>query len=165
MIVCAHGEVSEYCEKHNMVIAGTYVGRIEDYEGIWPILVTDAEMDVNRFFELKLEMLRRGVELVSTRYQSDKLSSFVAYVAARHKPKHGGRARFGFRRVGKEQILTDEGKRVVERIFALRDEGYTYKQITEDEDVRHPDGRKLSTSTVQQILKNRERYERDGQKS
>lgn len=164
MVVCAHGEVTEFCENNNMVIAGSYVGDIEDYAGMWPVLVTDEDMDENSFFELKLRMLRRGVELVSTRYHSDKLSSFVSYVAERHKPKHGGRARFGFRRVGNDQILTEGGLRVAMRIFELRDKGYTLKEISADEAVHHPDGRTLSTSTIQQVLKNRKRYE-DGSKS
>lgn len=159
MIVCAHGDVSEYCKKHDMVIGDCYIGYIEDYNGACPVLVTDEELGENRFYELKLSLFRRGVELVSTRYDDENMASFISYLALRKKQKHGGRIKFGFRRDGGRLVLTDEGRAVTQRIFELRDKGYTLKLIKEDPDVHHPDGRSLSLSTVQQILKNRGDYE------
>lgn len=159
MIVCAHGDVSEYCEKHGMIVGDSYVGKLEEYNGACPVLVTDEELGENRFYELKLWLFRRGVELVSTRYDDANVTSFVSYMALQKKMKHGGRTRFGFRRVGGEMVLTDEGRAVTQRIFKLRDMGFTLKAITEDPEVHHPDGRKMSMSTAQQILKNRGKYE------
>lgn len=159
MIVCAHGDVSKYCETHDMIIGDTYIGKIEDYNGACPVLVTDEELGENRFYELVLLLFRRGVNLVSTRYGDEKVSSFVSYMALQKKLKHGGRMKFGFHRVGGNVVLTEEGRAVVARIFELRDAGYTLKRITEDENVHYPDGRELSVSTVQQILKNRRNYE------
>lgn len=74
------------------------------------------------------------------------------------KPKHGGRLPFGFRTVGSEKVLTDEGRAVLERIVELRKSGYTYREIQEDEGVHHLNGKKMSISTIQYILMNIERY-------
>jgi hypothetical protein len=142
-----------------MIIGDCYIGKIEDYKGACPVLVTDEELGENRFYELKLSLFRRGVELVSTRYEDEKVTAFISHMAMLHKLKHGGRLKFGFRREGNKVVLTDEGRAVVTRIFELRDVGYTLNEISKDESVHHPDGRKLSVSTVQQILKNRGKYE------
>ena len=159
MIVCAHGEVTEYCEQHDMVIGDCYIGKIEDYKGACPVLVTDEALGENRFYELKLLLFRRGVELVSTRYADEKVTSFISHMALLQKAKRGGRMKFGFRRVGGKAVLTEEGRAVAQRIFELREAGFTLKQISEDKDIHHPGGRRMSTSTVQQILKNRRNYE------
>jgi hypothetical protein len=49
---------------------------------------------------------------------------------------------------------------VARRVIEMRDLGYTLRQIRDDEDVYHTDGKKLATSTIQQIIRNREKYER-----
>jgi hypothetical protein len=58
--------------------------------------------------------------------------------------------------------LREDGRAVVKRVLELRDKGFVYRQIKEDPGVHHPDGRSLSISTIQIIIKNREIYEREG---
>ena len=156
MIVCAHGEVSEFCEKSGMTIYEHYTGDLESYEGTCPVIVTDREMTKNEYYYLKMKLLRRRIELVSINHCDKDLSEFVAYLNQRQrKEKHGGRLPFGFTSTG-----VDEKKMaVVRRILELRDAGYTYKQIQKDPDVHHGDGRELSISTIQVILGNRSKYE------
>lgn len=164
MFVCAHGDVTEFCLEHDMVVIETHEGNIEDYRGFMcPILVTDQDMSENEYHFLKGKMLARGVELVSTHYKdSGCLADFVKYSAARdaeeRKARYGGRHMFGFGSDG----LRPDGRAVVKRILELRDAGYVYRQIKADPGVHHPDGRSLSISTIQIIIKNREIYEREG---
>jgi hypothetical protein len=49
---------------------------------------------------------------------------------------------------------------VARRIIALRDAGCTMKEIRDKDGVCHPDGRKLAVSTIQQIIKNRDKYKK-----
>ena len=49
---------------------------------------------------------------------------------------------------------------VARRVIEMRDAGYTLREIRESEDVYHTDGKKLAISTIQQIISNRETYER-----
>jgi intein-encoded DNA endonuclease-like protein len=58
--------------------------------------------------------------------------------------------------------MHEEGREVVRRILELRDSGCAYREIREDAGVHHRDGRKLSISTIQIIVKNREEYEKEG---
>ena len=52
------------------------------------------------------------------------------------------------------------GKKTAEKlIIELKDKGYTLRRIQEDSRVVHTDGRKLSISTIQLIVKNRKDYE------
>ena len=44
------------------------------------------------------------------------------------------------------------------RIIEMRDAGITLRGIQEDKGVHHPDGRKISVSTIQQIINNRDIY-------
>ena len=44
---------------------------------------------------------------------------------------------------------------VVERIYELHDAGKKLREIAEDERVSYLDGRKMSVSTIQMIIKNR----------
>lgn len=150
MIVCAHGEVSEYCKNNGMVICDQHIGSIEEYQGVCRVLVTDAVMGENEFYALKLKMLKRGVELISTNYSDAAMSEFVSYLAMQKRGGSGGRRKFGD---GSEAEMA-----VVRRIFELRDAGRTLKVISEDPEVRYLDGRKMSTSTIQVILKNRGKY-------
>lgn len=159
MLVYAHGNVSEFCKNNDMVIVGTYDGEIENYSGLCSVLVTDAEMGKYEYYYLKGKLLARGVELVSTRHKdSDDLSDFVLYSVQNRRPKSGGRYRFGFGAAG----ILPEGRVVVKRILELRDAGHTYRKIQEDPGVHHLDGRKLSISTIQIIIKNRQIYEEKG---
>lgn len=150
MIVCAHGEVSEYCKNHGMTICAEHIGAIEEYEGICRVLVTDQKMGENEFYALKLAMLRRGVELISVHYGDSTIDEFVAFMAHQKQPLSPGRRKFGDK--------SPEEMAVVRRIFALRDGGYTLKEISEDEQVHHLDGRRMTVSSIQGILRNRDKY-------
>lgn len=156
MIVCVHGSVDEYCQNHDMVIAGRYEGEIEKYQGVCPVLVTDQELLEHEYYFLKGQMFARGVELISTRYTDAKLN---VYTAKQKTKKTGGRQMFGLYTLGGKVYARPESMAVVDRILSLRDEGKTLREISRDERVHHPDGRKLSTSTIQVILNNREKYE------
>ena len=150
MIVCAHGEVSEYCEKRDMIIIERYTGEIENYGGVCRVLVTDQEMSAGEYYYLKGKMLAQGVELVSTRYVDTENLSYDVVQEVYEKRPVQGRKKFGER--------SEAEKVVLDRIFELHDRGYTLRKISEDEKVGYPDGRKMSISTIQVILKNREKY-------
>lgn len=150
MIVCAHGEVSEYCKNNGMVICDQHIGSIEEYQGICRVLVTDAEMSENEFYALKLKMLKRGVELISVDYSDEAMSEFVSYLAMQNRGGDRGRRKFGDR--------SEAERAVVRRIFELRDSGYTMRAISNDPGVHYLDGRKIPISTIQVILNNREKY-------
>lgn len=161
MIVCAHGDVSRFCNEHNMIIADRHTGDIESYMGICKVLVTDKDMSEQEYYFLKGKMFARGVELVSVKHRDDEnLSVFVTYSARRKKT--GGRVPFGFCWNNDVVVLSDFGRTVVRRILELRDAGYSYRQIQEDEGVHHLGGKKLSASTIQVIVKNRKKYEQEG---
>lgn len=164
MIVCAHGNVSDYCKEHDMLIREQYSGDIEKYSGDCVVIVTDQEMTKNEFYYLKAQMLRRGIEVVSTRHCSRTLSEFVAYQHSRESNKHheksGGRQIFGYYSENGVVHEHPEALKVVKLIIGLRDLGLSYREISESDGVRHPDGRKMGVSTIQAIIKNRNRYER-----
>lgn len=160
MIVCANGNVAGYCKQRNMVICEQYDGNLEDYRGSCAVLVTDREMTRNEYYYIKSKLLGRGVELVSTRHNDDaEMTDFLAYMAQRRKQIYGGRQMFGFYRKNGVVLPREESMVVVRRIFELKDLGYTLRRIREDKGVHHPDGRQLSISTIQQIIKNRDKYE------
>lgn len=160
MIVCGHGDVTEYCKEHDMTVCEVWGGDVEDYNGHCCVLVTDQEMSENEYYYIKGKMLGRGIELISTRYKDDKLlTEFLAYQADRRKEKYGGRQPFGYRKVGNEIREIPEMMDVARKIIMLKDKGKTLRQIHECEEIHHPDGRKISVSTIQQIIKNRDKYE------
>lgn len=164
MNVVVHENSEKYCEERGWRIVGRYEDDLEAYDWRTPVIVTGQPMDKRRYYYLKLSLMRRGYELISTQHNDEALEDFLAYVneqeQKKRKKKAGGRAGFGFRwnRVG-EKEPHPEKMAVVRRVFELRDAGKTYKQITEDPGVCYPDGRKLSISTVQVILKMRKEYE------
>lgn len=150
MIVCAHGEVSEYCESRDMIVVEQYTGEIENYGGVCRVLVTDQDMSPTEYYYLKGKMLLQGVELVSVRYvDSENLSQGVVREVA-EKRGSLGRRKFG--------DGSEAERAVVDRIFELRDAGYKLRAISDDPKVRYLDGRKMPISTIQVILKNREKY-------
>lgn len=160
MIVCGHGDVIDYCGNHNMVIVDWYVGEIDQYSGVCPVLVTDKEMSENEYYFLKSKLLNRGYELISVHHtDSECMSEQMVYTAQREiedRQKYVGRCKFGFKRENGE-VVPHEGRfAVVKRIIELRDDGYTLKKISEN--VTDIDGSKLSLSTIQLIIKNREEY-------
>lgn len=150
MIVCAHGEVSEYCENRDMIIIERYAGDIENYGGVCRVLVTDREMSPGEYYYLKGKMLAQGVELVSTRYvDTENLAQGAVKEVSEKRPVRG-RRKFGD---GSEAEMV-----VVRRIFEMKDEGATYQEIHDDPSVRYLDGRQIPISSIQVILKNREKY-------
>ena len=154
MIVCAHGNVAEYCATHGMVVCGEFVGQIEDYRGKFPVLVTDIEIPEVEFFALKERMLKRGVELISTRYCDITVAEFIAHkVTGKPRKSKGGRAKFGTRWVAGELVDDPQEMAVVRRILKLREAGWPYSRIAKDPEVRHADGSSVSTSTIQGIIK------------
>lgn len=152
MIVCAHGEVSEYCENRDMIIVERYSGEIENYGGVCRVLVTDRDMSPGEYYYLKGKMLVQGIELVSTRYVDTENLSQGIVKAANEKRPGPGRPKFGDR--------SEAEMAVVRRILELKDGGSTLKEISEDPDVHYLDGEKIPVSTIQVILRNREKYER-----
>ena len=164
MIVCAHGNVDNFCRNRCMIPVCRYEGDIEDYSGVCRILVTDSNISEKEYWLLKSTMLGKGVELVSTLYEdSEFISKFIVEsLEAKHRKKSGGRCKFGFRNIDGEVKLTEAGRAVVKRIFELRDAGCSYHTIRNDESVRHLDGRILAVSTIQIILENRKFYEKAG---
>ena len=151
MIVCAHGDVSEYCENRDMIIVEQYTGEIENYCGVCRVLVTDRDMSVSDYYYLKGKMLAQGVEMVSTKYVDiENLVERTVREVSEKRPGKGGRKRFG--------SGSDTEMAVVHRIFELKDAGCTLQRIHEDDEVRYADGRKIPVSTIQGILGNREKY-------
>lgn len=159
MVVCAHGDVADFCKKHEMLIFEHYDGDLEDYKGRCPVVVSDQNMSRENYDSLKCELFARGVELVSTQWLDDELLLRLLKRDAERRKKRGGRQTFGYYR--KNGVIKENPAMmaVARRIIELRDAGYTLKQISENPDVYHYGGQKLSVSTIQVILKNRERYE------
>lgn len=140
MMVCAHGDVTEFCKERDMVICETWSGELCAYRGPCRVLVTDSDMSENEYYFLKGELLAKGIELVSTRYKDDKLlSEFIVFAASR-RVRSGGRPPF-------------ENVDVIRRIRELSAAGLSLRAIREDEQVRHSDGRKLSISTISKYVR------------
>lgn len=158
MVVCAHGEVAEFCKRHNMKVLETYDGDLSEYHGNCPVVVTDQPMSREHYDSLKCELFSRGVDLVSVHWMDDDLVVRLIRNQLEQRGKRGGRQRFGYYK--KNGVITENPAMmaVARRIIELRDAGLTYREISEDEGVRHQGGKKLATSTIQQIVKNREIY-------
>ena len=161
--VAAQGDVRDYCRIHDYVVKEWYYGNPEDYKGEWRILVTDWPYKKNEYYTVKIRMLMRGVELISTIWSDFDMDYFVMeYVDAerrrRIKEHTGGRPSFGFRREKGKEIVVPEELEVARLIVELREGGATYKEIAEHPDVKRPDGRRFSTSGIQVILNNKEKY-------
>lgn len=158
MVVCAHGSVVEFCENHEMKILESYSGNLEDYKGNCPVVVTDAVMTRAEYDSLKCTLFSRGVELVSTEWTDDELIVRLLHNQIEQRGKRGGRQMFGFYK-RKGVIVENPGQMAVaRRIIELRDAGTTLREIREHKDVHHLDGTEISLSTIQQIIRNREKY-------
>ena len=163
MIVCTHGNVNEFCREHGMLVVDSHKGDIDEYGGLFRVIVTDQEMSENEYYALKGRMLAKGYELVSVHYTDkrcmiDLITHMVSKDIESRREKFGGRHMFGTNDDG----LTDHGREVVKKILELRDLGCTLRQIKEHEGVCHPGGGCLSISTIQTIIKNRSIYEEKG---
>lgn len=163
MLVCGHGDVRDYCSEREMLIVDSYDGDIVDYHGFCKVLVTDQEMIEAEYYYLKGRMLARGYELVSTRFSdtemSAEFSTYYANLENESRRKFAGRCKFGFQRVNGEIVKHEARFEIAKRIIELKDKGYTLREIQDDENVHHTDGRDLSISTIQLIIKNRKVYE------
>ena len=163
MIVCANGNVAEYCAEHGMVICDTWDGELESYDGPCKVLVTDREMPEGSYYYLKNKLLIRGIELVSVLHTDDpEVVQQLIDDAEDRKTKYGARQPFGYKKVAGVVVEDPEAMIVVRRILELRDRGLSYRQIRESDGVRHSDGRLISVSTIRQICLNREEYEQNG---
>lgn len=165
MRVAAHGNVDEFCAERDFIIEERYEGELIDYAGKSMVLVTDGCDELNEYYYLKYVLFKRGVSLVSTHWRNKDVSAFVEYCLKqdeeRRRGKRAGRQPFGFQWDHGERVVNPATIGVARRIIALRDAGYTYRAIAEDPEVRYPDGRKMSISTVQVILNNRGIYEEE----
>ena len=161
MLVIAHGCVDEYCAAHKLTICGRYEGKLSDYNLKYPIVVTDSLKDKSEYYYMKYKFMKRGVVLVSIHDDDDDyINNFINKLANSGHGKVAGRAAFGFRWNGGVLEEHPEAIVIARRIIALRDMGYTYQKIQQDDGVHYLDGSKLSISTIQVILKNRKKYEK-----
>jgi hypothetical protein len=159
MRVCAHGDVKNFCDSRDMLICSEYSGELGSYHGSCRVLVTGQKMSKNEYYYYKDILLRRGVELVSTEHEdTPEMLEYLAYSADRRKEKYGGRQPFGYQRKNGVVVENPTLIYVARKIIELRDSGMTLREIQEFPEIRHLDGRKISVSTIQQIVKNREKY-------
>ena len=166
MLVCAHGNVVEYCEEHGMRIAENWHGELTDYSGDCRVIVTSREMGLQEFLYLRMAMFSRGYDLRSVHHPNvdEKVNEFLEYAGmqerSRRREVYGGRQPFGWQRRNGEVIENPAMLAVARKIIELRDAGKTLREIQSVPEIHHPDGRRISVSTIQQIIKNRERYEK-----
>ena len=140
MMVCAHGNVTEYCREHGMLICEKYNGDLREYRGVCRVLVTDSDISEQEYYFLKGELLAKGVELLSTRWKDDEgLLEFIVYANQRRKERSGG---------GRKKF---DDPVVSKRILELRAAGKSLRAIREDEGVRR-NGERLSLSTISKII-------------
>jgi hypothetical protein len=161
MVVCAHGDVAGFCEKHEMQILECYIGYLEDYhKSNCAVIVTDQVMTRQEYDSLKCTLFARGVELVSTEWTDDEVILRLLHNQIQNRGKRGGRQTFGFMKKNGQIVEIPKLIYVARRIIELRDSGMTLKEIQNFPEIHHLDYKKISTSTIQQIIKNRERYEK-----
>jgi hypothetical protein len=160
MVVCAHGEVSGFCENHEMEILEKYEGDLEDYKGKCPVVVTGQRMTREEYESLKCVLFGRGYELVSVDWADDAIILALLRQTVERRKKRGGRQIFGFYKKNGVIAEIPEVVAVARKVIELRDKGWTMRDIKEHGEVRHPDGGELGISTIESIIKNRDKYER-----
>ena len=141
MMVCAHGDVTEFCETRGWYICEKWEGEIIKYNGLCPVLVTDADISETEYYYLKGQMLGKRTMLISTRYSDDKLmEGYLIYANSRRKESHHpGRSKF-------------DDTEIIQKIRELSASGMSIRAIRDTEGICHPDGRKLSLSTIHKII-------------
>lgn len=161
MIVCAHGDVSEFCEEHEMLIFERHIGNLEDYNGSCAVLVTDQKMSGEEYDSLKCKLFGRGLELVSTEWSDDETILRLLRYSVENRARRGGRQLFGFYK--KHGLILENPNTIgiARRVIELRDAGLSYREIQKTDGIAQPNGRELGTSTLQAIVMNRERYEKN----
>lgn len=160
MVVCAHGDVAAFCEKHEMQILEKYNGYLPEYKGGCAVIVTAQEMTREEYDSLKCSLFGRGVELVSTRWTDDEVILRLLRNQMDRRKKRGGRQIFGYYKKNGQIVEQPTKMAVARRVIELRDAGLTYREIKDDPGVRWADGREMAISTIQVIVKNRERYKK-----
>ena len=162
MIVCVCGgaEADAFCEQHGFLVLAHYHGDLLDYSGEAPVLVTDQEMTREGYDRWKCYMFGRGVELISTKWTDDEAILRMLRLERERKNRRGGRQAFGFTMMNGETCEIPGAIEVARRIIGLRDAGLTYREIQDTEGITHVGGKRLSLSTIQVIVKNRELYEK-----
>ncbi len=160
MVVCAHGDVAKFCETHEMEILECYIGYLEDYKGNCAVVVTDQRMTRAEYDSLKCALFGRGVELVSTEWTDDEVIVRLLRNQIEQRGKRGGRRVFGFYQKNGQIVENPAKIAVARRIIEMRDAGCTLREIREDSGVRNTDGSLLALTTIQTILKNRDKYEK-----
>ena len=153
MYVCVHGNIAEFCKERGLTPVEVWTGELSEYTGKHSILVTDSDISKQEYTYLKGELLTRGIVLISTKYED---AEYLKYFAERKKPC---RQPFGLRVRDGEIVKNTREMVVVRRILELYDDGLSLRAISEDKDVRRSDGRKLSIGTINNIIKNRRKYE------
>ena len=151
MVVCAHGDVRGFCESHEMEILECYIGYLEDYKGNCAVVVTDQRMTRSEYDALKCTLFGRGVELVSTEWPDDEVMLRLLRNQIELRGKRGGRQIFGFMKKGGMICEIPEKMETARKIIEMRDAGHTLREIEDVVD--------LSMSTIQTIIKNRDKYE------
>lgn len=160
MVVCAHGGVYEFCEKHEMKILTAYEGNLEDYHGDCAVVVTDQKMPRAEYDSLKCKMFGRGVELISTEWTDDEVILRLLLNQIEQRGKRGGRRAFGFYQKNGQLVENPAKIAIARKIIEMRDAGCTLREIREDRGVRNTDGSLLALTTIQTIIKNRDKYEK-----
>lgn len=160
MVVCAHGDVSRFCEEHEMEILEKYEGDLLNYNGKCLVIVTDQKMTREEYESLKCKVFGHGYELVSVDWTDDAIILALLRQTIANRKKRGGRQMFGFTKKNGEITEIPRLMYVARRIIELRDSGMTLKEIQNFPEIHHLDYKKISVSTIQQIIKNREKYEK-----
>lgn len=158
MVVCAHGDVAAFCEAHEMQILDCYIGYLEDYKGSCAVVVTDQKMTRQEYDTLKCTLFGRGVELVSTEWTDDEVIVRLLHSQIDNRKKRGGRQMFGFMKKNGQIVENPAQIRVARKVIEMRDAGCKLREIKDDKGVCHPDGTPLSLSTIQVIIRNRDKY-------
>ena len=158
MVVCAHGDVAKFCESHEMEILESYSGNLADYKGNCAVVVTAQRMDRSEYDSLKCELFGRGIELVSQEWTDDEVILRLLRNQIKQRGRRGGRQMFGYYKRKGEVVEKPELIAVARRIIELRDAGKTYREIRENPEAQPADWGELSLSTIQTIIKNREKY-------
>lgn len=73
MVVCAHGDVADFCQRHEMEVLESYDEELSEYDGNCAVVVTNAEISREEYDSLKCALFSRGVELVSTVWTDDSV--------------------------------------------------------------------------------------------
>ena len=150
MVVCAHGNVVGFCEKHKIEILERYNGDLDNYNGNCAVIVTDQQMTREEYESLKCTMFGRGLEVISTEWTDDAIIVALLRHTVERRKKRGGRQMFGYMKQNGIVVEIPAKIAVARRIIEMRDAGKTLRDIAKSEG--------LSVTTVQTIVGNREKY-------